>query len=109
MIQNQKKRRHLIVGIDDLRNFSLDFARWFFGSCANLVKIPDFYSVWFYWLISLTEVTGYMEPKYLKEGERVLAGFSRSFGFHKVTPRDLMSSFIGSMVCVEGIVTKCCA
>lgn len=56
---------------------------------------------------ALTEVTRNVDPKYLKEGERVLVGFSGPFGFHKVTPRDLMSSFIGSLVCVEGIVTKC--
>ena len=56
---------------------------------------------------ALTDVTRNVDPKYLKEGERVLVGFSGPFGFHTVTPRDLMSSFIGSMVCVEGIVTKC--
>jgi DNA replication licensing factor MCM3 len=56
---------------------------------------------------ALTEVTWNKRPKHLREGQRLLVGFSGPFGFHKVTPRDLMSSFIGSMVCVEGIITKC--
>lgn len=56
---------------------------------------------------AVTEATRGVDPKYLKEGEHVLVGFTGPFGFHKVTPRDLMSSFIGSMVRVEGIVTKC--
>ena len=30
-----------------------------------------------------------------------------SFGSKHVTPRTLSSHFIGNMVCVEGIVTKC--
>lgn len=56
---------------------------------------------------ALTEVTRNVDPKYLKEGEQVLIGFEGPFGFHRVTPRDLLSGFIGTMVCVEGIVTKC--
>jgi DNA replication licensing factor MCM3 len=56
---------------------------------------------------AVTEVARNLDPKFLKEGERVLVGFTGPFGFHRVTPRDLMSSFIGTMVCVEGIVTKC--
>ncbi|ONK79391.1 uncharacterized protein A4U43_C01F5880 [Asparagus officinalis] len=96
MIQN--KRRRLIVGMDDLRNFSLDLVRRLIRNPAEYMQpISD----------ALTDVTKNVDPKYLKEGERVLVGFNGPFGFHKVTPRDLMSSFIGSMVCVEGIVTKC--
>lgn len=32
---------------------------------------------------------------------------ARSFGFNRVTPRALLSAFLGQMVQVEGIVTKC--
>ena len=56
---------------------------------------------------AVSEVAKNLDPKFLKEGERVMVGFSGPFGFHRVTPRDLMSSFIGTMVCVEGIVSKC--
>ena len=34
-------------------------------------------------------------------------GFEGSFGSKHVTPRTLSSRFIGNLVCVEGIVTKC--
>ncbi|KAH0459614.1 hypothetical protein IEQ34_012428 [Dendrobium chrysotoxum] len=96
MVQN--KRCRLILGMDDIRSYSLDLARRLIRNPGDFIQpISD----------ALTEVTRNVDPKYLKEGERVLAGFSGPFGFHKVTPRDLMSSFIGSMVCVEGIVTKC--
>lgn len=54
-----------------------------------------------------TEVSRNLDPKYLKEGEQILIGFEGPFVSRRVTPRDLLSSFIGSMVCVEGIVTKC--
>lgn len=54
-----------------------------------------------------TEATRGIDPKYLKEGELVLVGFEGYFVSRVVTPRELLSEFIGSMVCVEGIVTKC--
>ena len=33
--------------------------------------------------------------------------FFCSFGARHVTPRSLASRFLGNMVCLEGIVTKC--
>jgi len=55
----------------------------------------------------VTDATRAIDPKYLKEGEQVLVGFEGPFVSRRVTPRELLSEFIGSMVCVEGIVTKC--
>lgn len=54
-----------------------------------------------------TEIANSINPKYLKQGEQVLVGFKDIFAPYRLTPRDLLSEFIGSMVCVEGIVTKC--
>lgn len=54
-----------------------------------------------------TEATRSINPNYLKEGEQVLVGFEGHFVSRRVTPRDLLSEFIGSLVSVEGIVTKC--
>lgn len=34
-------------------------------------------------------------------------GFEGQFGFHRVTPRELLSPFLGALVSVEGIITKC--
>lgn len=56
---------------------------------------------------AVTEFARSLDPKYLKEGEQVLVGFEGPFVSRRVTPRDLLSSFIGSLVCVVGIVTKC--
>jgi len=56
---------------------------------------------------AVTDVVRGSDPKYLKEGEQVLVGFEGPFVSRRVTPRDLLSEFIGSMVCVEGIITKC--
>lgn len=54
-----------------------------------------------------TDMARSIDQKYLKEGEQVLVGFEGPFVSRRVTPRELLSEFIGSMVCVEGIVTKC--
>ncbi|KAG0518512.1 hypothetical protein BDA96_09G182200 [Sorghum bicolor] len=96
MVQN--KRHRLIIGMDDLRNHNLDLARRVIRSPGEYMQPAS---------DAVSEVARNLDPKFLKEGERVMVGFSGPFGFHRVTPRDLMSSFIGTMVCVEGIVTKC--
>jgi DNA replicative helicase MCM subunit Mcm2 (Cdc46/Mcm family) len=54
-----------------------------------------------------TDTARSVDPKYLKEEEQVLVGFEGPFVSRRVTPRDLLSEFIGSMVCVQGIITKC--
>ncbi|KZV58263.1 hypothetical protein F511_01114 [Dorcoceras hygrometricum] len=56
---------------------------------------------------AVTDVARGMNPKYFKEGEQTLVGLEGPFVSRRVTPRELMSRFIGSTVCVEGIVTKC--
>ncbi|KAL3520205.1 hypothetical protein ACH5RR_018354 [Cinchona calisaya] len=56
---------------------------------------------------AMTEMVQNYDAKYLKEGEQVLVGLDGPFVSRRVTPRDLLSGFIGSIVCVEGIVTKC--
>ncbi|XP_022920359.2 DNA replication licensing factor Mcm3 [Onthophagus taurus] len=42
-----------------------------------------------------------------KTYEDVFIGFEGSFGNKHVTPRSLHSRFLGNLICVEGIVTKC--
>lgn len=54
-----------------------------------------------------TEVANKIDGKYLKVGDQVHVGFEGPFVSRRVTPRELLSEFIGSMVCVEGIITKC--
>ncbi|WCJ27378.1 DNA replication licensing factor MCM3 [Euphorbia peplus] len=91
------KRHRLIVNISDLHSFQ-DFG-------PRILKNPSEYIQSF--SDAATDVAQSIDPKYLKEGEQVLVGFEGPFVSRRVTPRDLLSEFIGSMVCVEGIVTKC--
>jgi DNA replicative helicase MCM subunit Mcm2 (Cdc46/Mcm family) len=56
---------------------------------------------------ALKEYVGGLDPSYAKENEELFVGFEGSFGNRHVTPRTLMSRFLGNLVCVEGIVTKC--
>ncbi|KAI9198885.1 hypothetical protein LWI28_023774 [Acer negundo] len=92
------KRHRLIVNISDLYSFSEDLP-------PRLLRNPVEYMQPF--CDAATEWARNIDPKYLKEGEEVLVGFEGPFVSRRVTPRELLSQFIGSMVCVEGIVTKC--
>lgn len=56
---------------------------------------------------AITDAAKSIDSKYLKEGEQVQVGFEGPFVSRRITPRELLSEFIGSMVCIEGIVTKC--
>ncbi|KAI5078752.1 hypothetical protein GOP47_0006423 [Adiantum capillus-veneris] len=91
-------RHRLFVDLADLRNFNTDLAR-------RLIRHPSEYLQPF--ADALDEVTRSIDPKYLQEEEDVQVGFEGHFGFHKLSPRELLAPFIGSLVCVEGIVTKC--
>ncbi|XP_074272428.1 DNA replication licensing factor MCM3 homolog 3-like [Silene latifolia] len=97
MITN-KTRHRLIVNLSDLYDFNSDLIR-------RMLRSPSEYMQPF--ADAVTEVTKNIDPKFLKEGETVSVGFEGPFVSRRVTPRDLLSQFIGSMVCVEGIVTKC--
>ncbi|KAI3969715.1 hypothetical protein MKX01_020276 [Papaver californicum] len=93
------KRYRLLIDISDLHDFNSDLTR-------RLLKNPGDYILPF--SEALTDVTRNIDPKYLKEGENVFVGFEGAIGdSREVTPRGLLSSFIGSMVRVKGIVTKC--
>jgi Predicted ATPase involved in replication control, Cdc46/Mcm family len=56
---------------------------------------------------ALKEYVGSFDPTYSKENDELCVAFEGSFGNRHVTPRTLMSRFLGNLVCVEGIVTKC--
>ena len=56
---------------------------------------------------ALKEFVGAADPVYSKQHEEFFVGFEGSFGAKHVTPRSLASRFLGNMVCLEGIVTKC--
>ncbi|CAN1808534.1 DNA replication licensing factor MCM3 [Linum perenne] len=92
-----QRRRRLIVNISDLHSFQ-DFG-------PRILKNPSEYIQPF--CDAATDVARSIEPQFLKEGEQVHVGFEGAFVSRRVSPRELLSEYIGSMVCVEGIVTKC--
>ena len=55
---------------------------------------------------ALKEVITRLDPEFSKDHE-FRAGFEGSFGDRHVNPRSLKSSFLGNLVCCEGIVTRC--
>ena len=56
---------------------------------------------------ALKEVVGIADATYAKTHEEMFVGFEGSFGTRHVTPRTLTSHYLGNLICVEGIVTKC--
>ncbi|KAM3727836.1 Maternal DNA replication licensing factor [Dirofilaria immitis] len=57
---------------------------------------------------AMKDYVNQLDPEYGK-GRDFNVGFEGSFGDRHVNPRSLKSQFLGSMVCCEGIVTKCSA
>ena len=47
-----------------------------------------------------------LHPKTLEDGAEVQVGFVGEFGANRVSPRELLSTYVGHLVCIEGIVTK---
>ncbi|CAH2285051.1 maternal DNA replication licensing factor mcm3-like [Pelobates cultripes] len=56
---------------------------------------------------ALKELVASIDSTYAKQFEEFNVGFEGSFGAKHVSPRTLTSVYLGSLVCVEGIVTKC--
>ncbi|XP_077172081.1 DNA replication licensing factor MCM3 [Paroedura picta] len=56
---------------------------------------------------ALKDMVASVDATYSKQHEEFYIGLEGSFGSKHVTPRTLTSQFLGCVVCVEGIVTKC--
>ncbi|XP_076897242.1 DNA replication licensing factor MCM3-like [Bidens hawaiensis] len=97
MINN--KRRRLIFNLSHLHHRdAADLSQRLLRNPSEYMQsLTDF----------ITDRTRSIDPKYLTEGEQVLVGIDGPFVSREVTPRDLLSEFIGSMVKVNGIITKC--
>jgi len=68
--------------------------------------IPDFER-------ALHDLIGSIHADYVKaiekEHKRFRVGFEGNFGGHAHNPRTLSATFLGTLVSVEGIVTRCTA
>lgn len=56
---------------------------------------------------ALKDLVASIDATYAKQHEEFFIGLEGSFGNKHVSPRTLTSRLLGSMVCLEGIVTKC--
>ncbi|XRB05274.1 DNA replication licensing factor MCM3 [Pycnococcus provasolii] len=95
MVESQKTR--LLVDLADFRAFDGDTAK-------RLMKNPIEYMPAFE--DALDEYIRQEHPKFLTPKMNVAVGFTGSFGFHRVSPRELLSGYLATLVQVDGIVTK---
>ncbi|KAF5900445.1 maternal DNA replication licensing factor mcm3-like, partial [Clarias magur] len=56
---------------------------------------------------ALKDMVASVDATYAKQFDEFHVGFEGSFGNKHVSPRTLSARFLGNLVCVEGIVTKC--
>uniref|UniRef100_A0A8C3AM06 DNA replication licensing factor MCM3 n=1 Tax=Cyclopterus lumpus TaxID=8103 RepID=A0A8C3AM06_CYCLU len=96
MISENKGR--LVVNINDLRR-------------RNEARAAKLMSNAFEELLAfqraLKDFVATVDATYAKQYEEFFVALEGSFGTKHVTPRTLTSRLLGSMVCVEGIITKC--
>ncbi|KAJ8383580.1 hypothetical protein AAFF_G00219600 [Aldrovandia affinis] len=88
----------LIVNINDLRRRNEKRAKELLNNAfSELVAFQG----------ALKDLVASIDGTYAKQFEEFHVGFEGSFGSKHVSPRTLAARFLGSLVCVEGIVTKC--
>ncbi|KAF8559368.1 ATP dependent DNA helicase [Imleria badia] len=94
------EQTRLIVNIDDLRDYNREYA-------DGLLKQPvDFLPAFDDALVNIvTQV--HDADKHELEGKSYRVGFSGSFGDHHVSPRTLKAEYLGKMISLEGIITRC--
>lgn len=94
------EQTRLIVNIDDLRDYNREYA-------DGLLKHPvDFLPAFDDAIMNIvTQV--HDADKHQLEGRSYRVGFSGSFGDHHVSPRTLRAEYLGKMISLEGIITRC--
>ncbi|XP_077559687.1 minichromosome maintenance 3 [Haemaphysalis longicornis] len=93
-----KKEHRIIVNINDLRKKNAARAKGLLNySSEEMIAFQR----------ALKEMVISSDPLLAKERDEYYIGLEGSFGSKHVTPRTLKSTYLGGVVCVEGIVTKC--
>uniref|UniRef100_A0A8C9QSM9 DNA replication licensing factor MCM3 n=1 Tax=Scleropages formosus TaxID=113540 RepID=A0A8C9QSM9_SCLFO len=96
MISENKFR--LIVNINDLRRRN---------EKNNNMLMSNAFEELLAFQRALKDMVGSVDATYAKQHEEFFVGLEGSFGSKHVTPRTLSSRLLSSIVCVEGIITKC--
>ncbi|KAB0800493.1 hypothetical protein PPYR_06233 [Photinus pyralis] len=90
--------RRLIVNLNDLRKRNPERAK---SLLTNSIEEQIAFQR------ALKEYISNVFTEYEKDSGDFFVGFEGSFGNKHVTPRSLHARFLGNLVCIEGIVTKC--
>uniref|UniRef100_A0A8C2IH28 DNA replication licensing factor MCM3 n=1 Tax=Cyprinus carpio TaxID=7962 RepID=A0A8C2IH28_CYPCA len=96
MISENKSR--LIVNLNDLRRRNEQRAAKLLNNAFE--ELLAFQR-------ALKDLVASIDATYAKQHEEFFIGLEGSFGSKHVSPRTLTSRLLGSMVCLEGIITKC--
>ncbi|CAG9818374.1 unnamed protein product, partial [Phaedon cochleariae] len=92
------KSHRLIVNINDLRRKNPNRAKQLLTKAFEEQKAFQ---------TALKEYVMTVSSDFAKDSEEFFVAFEGSFGNKHVTPRSLTSRYLGNLICVEGIVTKC--
>lgn len=92
------KSRRLVVNINDLRKKNSKRAAALLNNAFDEQLVFQ---------KALKEIVNQINYEYSKDIEEFFVAFEGSFGNKHVTPRTLTSRYLGNLICVEGIVSKC--
>lgn len=91
-------KRRLVVNVNDLRRKNPERAAALLSkSFEEQVAFQK----------ALKEYVASIDSTYSKDNTEFFIAFEGSFGNKHVTPRSLTSKYLGNLICVEGIVTRC--
>ncbi len=97
MVENKEQR--LIVNLNHLRKYNQEYAKGLLD--APMDYLPCFDKA----LRDVVEAA--YAPGAQDANKLYYVGFEGSFGANLVSPRNLCAKYLGKMMCVEGIVTRC--
>ncbi|CAI6375559.1 unnamed protein product [Macrosiphum euphorbiae] len=90
--------RRLIIDIDDVRKYNFNSAKQLISNYTDEeVELKR----------AIKECVRSINTDYENKYGEFFVGLYGSFGRQHVTPRTLRSKFLGSLVCLEGVVTRC--
>ena len=99
-IADSRSTQRLLISLDDIRRYNADLA-------GRLLEHPmQFVLPWMEAISDrIQQISHAGEVK--RFASHLPIGFVGSFGSHRYSPRDLRANHLGSLVCVEGVVTRC--
>ncbi|KAJ1965971.1 MCM DNA helicase complex subunit [Dipsacomyces acuminosporus] len=100
ILSTEKPR--LIISVDHIREFDIELAASLIAEPAEY--IPAFEAAATELGLALASNSSVAVDQATFQ---IAVGFRGSFGSHHLTPRGLRASFLGQLVCIEGIVTRC--